>query len=107
MIPRAARAGDAVGCGTCACTVIAEGCRTVLVEGSPVARVGDRTHDRDFALGEGSATVRIGGQPAARVGDASTCRGVVLEHAQHTFVGGPPTRRAASMADLRTSGAEA
>jgi uncharacterized Zn-binding protein involved in type VI secretion len=89
MILAAARAGDAVGCRTCACSVITTGCGSVVIEGKDAARFGDPTHDHDSSIRQGSATVFVGGRPATRAGDKASCRGHVVGHAQRTFIGGP------------------
>jgi hypothetical protein len=62
----------------------------VVVEGADAARSGDPTHNKHL-LEEGSATVFIGARPATRAGDRSTCRGVVIERAKRTLIGGPKT----------------
>jgi uncharacterized Zn-binding protein involved in type VI secretion len=64
------------------------GCPTVLIGGSPAARVGDMhtcpmqtpgvppiPHVGGPILPPGSPTVIIGGLPAARMGDMATCVG--------------------------------
>ena len=83
MSKPAARMGDATAHGG----VIAVGCPTVLIGGTPAARMGDM-HTCPMAtpgtppiphvggpITLGSATVLIGGMPAARMGDMATCTG--------------------------------
>lgn len=66
-------------------TVVTAGSPTVLIDGKPVARLGDplaphdkpkhSTHPRSIA--EGSGTILIDGKPAALTGHAVSCGGVV------------------------------
>lgn len=61
-------------------TVIPPGCPTVLIGGSPAARVGDMltcTGPPD-TIAKGSATVMIGGAPAARLGDSTAHGGIII-----------------------------
>jgi uncharacterized Zn-binding protein involved in type VI secretion len=77
----AARMGDMTAHGG----VIAIGCPTVLIGGTPAARVTDMhtcpmvtdaaPHVGGPILPPGSVTVLIGGLPAARVGDMAACVG--------------------------------
>lgn len=81
MLPHAASAGQRaarLGDGTAHGGTITTGLPTVLINGTPAARVGDLSVD-PLVIGlvpctggpiiTGSSTVLIGGSPAARVGD--------------------------------------
>lgn len=67
-------------------TPVTAGSGTVLMDGKPVARVGDplaphdkpnhSTHPR--AIAQGSGTILIDGKPAALTGHAVDCGGVVI-----------------------------
>ncbi|MDX1554009.1 MAG: type VI secretion system PAAR protein [Marinobacter sp.] len=75
-------------------TPVITGSATVLIDGKPVARLGDQLamhskpkhppHPR--AIAAGSPTVMIEGKPAALTGDAISCGGVVI--GSSTAVGG-------------------
>ncbi len=80
----AARMGDTTAHGG----AIVAGCPTVLIGGTPAARVSDMhtcpmqtpgvppiPHVGGPILPPGSPTVLIGGLPAARLGDMATCTG--------------------------------
>jgi uncharacterized Zn-binding protein involved in type VI secretion len=56
--------------------IIPPGAPTVLIGGSPAARLGDSCGADVIA--KGSATVLIGGMPAARVGDLSAGGGAIM-----------------------------
>ncbi|RCV88879.1 type VI secretion system PAAR protein [Billgrantia montanilacus] len=67
-------------------TPVIAGSPTVMVDGKPVARLGDplaphskpnhSSHPR--AIAEGSGTILVDGKPAALTGHAVSCGGVVI-----------------------------
>lgn len=67
-------------------TPIISGTSTVLIDGKPVARIGDSLmeHDKPLSpkhprmIASGSTTVLIEGKFAARVGDKVDCGGVIV-----------------------------
>lgn len=67
-------------------TPVTAGSGTVLMDGKPVARVGDplAPHDKPGhsphprAIAQGSSTIVIDGKPAALTGHAVDCGGVVI-----------------------------
>jgi uncharacterized Zn-binding protein involved in type VI secretion len=94
-MPPAARIGDMHVCPMVTGTVphvggpIALGCFTVLVAGSPQARVGDMavcTGPPD-TVALGSFTVMVGGAPAARMGDLSAHGGSIVAGAPTVMIG--------------------
>jgi uncharacterized Zn-binding protein involved in type VI secretion len=86
-MPPAARIGDFHMCPMVTGLVphvggpIAKGCQTVLIGGSPAARIGDlaicEAGPPDL-IAQGAPTVLIGGMPAARMGDMTAHGGVVM-----------------------------
>ena len=65
-----ARVGDIVLC-KCGPSKIVTGSKTYLVDGRPVARLGDK-HSKGVII-SGSKTLLVDGRPAARVGDKAIC----------------------------------
>ncbi|RDB44702.1 type VI secretion system PAAR protein [Halomonas sp. DQ26W] len=67
-------------------TPVIAGSPTVMVDGKPVARLGDplAPHDKPKhsshprAIAEGSGTILVDGKPAALTGHAVSCGGVVI-----------------------------
>jgi uncharacterized Zn-binding protein involved in type VI secretion len=58
---------------------IAAGCMTVLIGGSPAARVGDKAIcvGPPDTISEGESSVLIGGMPASRLGDKTAHGGII------------------------------
>ena len=91
-MPLAARTGDMHTCPMVNGTVphvggpvLPPGCPTVMIGGTPAARVGDMltcTGPPD-TIAAGSATVMIGGMPAARQGDSTAHGGAIAFPAAH------------------------
>jgi hypothetical protein len=82
---------------------ILEGCCSVLIEGKPAARIGDKVDKAGVICIYGARGVRIGGLDAARVdktlaglgyGTHSQAKGSFLEGAARTLIGGPTDRPA-------------
>lgn len=91
-----ARIGDAHVCPMVTALVphvggpIAVGAPTVLIAGSPAARVGDMCVcvGPPDAIAKGSATVIIAGSPAARIGDLTAHGGNIVAGAPTVLIGG-------------------
>jgi len=97
-MPAAARVGDMHTCPMVepgpvphvGGPVLPPGCPTVLIGGSPAARVGDMctcTGPPD-TISAGSGTVTIGGMAAARVGDSTSHGGVIVVGSPTVIIGG-------------------
>ena len=69
--------------------VIAPGCPTVFIGGSPAGRVGDLAlcNGPTDVITQGSPTVYIGGSPAARIGDMSAHGGVIVAGYPSVLIG--------------------
>lgn len=69
---------------------IAVGCPTVIVGGSPAARIGDMAVcvGPPDVIAMGSSSVLIGGSPAARIGDMTAHGGVVVVGIPTVIIGG-------------------
>jgi uncharacterized Zn-binding protein involved in type VI secretion len=70
--------------------VLPPGAPTVLIAGSPAAKVGDMltcTGPPDTIIA-GSGTVMIGGSPAARVGDSTAHGGTIILGCPTVMIGG-------------------
>lgn len=85
-----ARVGDRVWCPLCGVGVIVSGSPTEILDGRPVARVGDMTTFGPILTG--SPYIFLDGRPIVRVGDVVQCLcmsphpGVVIEGSPHRFV---------------------
>jgi uncharacterized Zn-binding protein involved in type VI secretion len=73
-----ARLGDRVTCSKCGKGMgrILTGSYTHLIEGRPIARLGDLTTCGPIVTG--SYTHLIEGRPIARLGDRTACGGVII-----------------------------
>lgn len=95
-MPSASRVGDQHTCPAATGTVphvggpIVQGEPTVLVSGSPAARVGDTAvcNGPPDAVAGGSTSVLIGGKPAARLGDATVHGGSIVMGSGTVLIGG-------------------
>lgn len=67
-----ARVGDLVKCPKCGIGVILKGSITQMVDGRPIARLGDR-HSFGKII-SGSKHFLVDGRPAARIGDRVSCK---------------------------------
>ena len=70
--------------------ILPPGCPTVLIGGTPAARVGDMaicTGPPD-SIAMGSTSVMIGGAPAARVGDTTAHGGTISVGCPTVMIGG-------------------
>ncbi len=91
----AARMTDPHGCPAVTGVVphvggpITAGCETVLIGGSPAARVGDSAacNGPPDTVAAGSPTVFIGGKPAARMGDPTVHGGVITMGEKTVLIG--------------------
>lgn len=91
----AARIGDHHTCPMVTGTVphvggpVVIGCMTVLIGGSPAARVGDMLVcvGPPDSIATGSSTVLIGGMPAARLGDSTAHGGVIVQGNPNVLIG--------------------
>lgn len=91
----AARIGDHHVCPMVTGTVphvggpIALGCFTVIVAGSPQARIGDMAIcvGPPDTIAAGSGTVMVGGPPAARLGDSTAHGGAIVVGAPTVLIG--------------------
>lgn len=94
-MPPAARIGDMHTCPLVTGTVphvggpIIVGAPTVLVAGSPQARLGDMLTcvGPPDTIAAGSATVMVAGAPAARMGDATAHGGIIVVGAPTVMIG--------------------
>jgi len=69
--------------------ILPAGCTTVLIGGTPAARVGDMatcSGPPDVII-VGSATVLIGGVPAARMGDSTAHGGTIVAGLPTVLIG--------------------
>jgi uncharacterized Zn-binding protein involved in type VI secretion len=68
---------------------VAVGAPTVLIGGSPAARVGDQAvcASAPDVIAMGSATVLIQGKPAARMGDSTAHGGVIMAGCPTVLIG--------------------
>lgn len=68
---------------------IASGCVTVLIGGSPAARIGDTAICVGPAdsIAQGEATVLIGGKPASRLGDKTAHGGIIVAGCPTVLIG--------------------
>ena len=75
--------------------VVTGGSSNTMVNGKPVARVGDGTSNGGPVV-EGSPNVFINGKPAAIMGGSTGCGGVVVGGSSNVFVNGKPLATAGS-----------
>jgi uncharacterized Zn-binding protein involved in type VI secretion len=70
--------------------IMPPGCPTVLIGGTPAARVGDMAAcaGPPDSIVKGSATVFVGGMPAARMGDVTAHGGVIVIGCPTVIIGG-------------------
>ena len=70
--------------------ILPPGCPTVLIGGTPAARMGDLATcvGPPDSIVLGSATVLIGGQPAARMGDLTAHGGTIVLGFPQVLIGG-------------------
>ncbi len=95
-MPPAARIGVHHGCPMVTGVVprvggpISVGCPTLIVGGSPAARIGDMAISvgPPDVIAMGSSSVLIGGSPAARIGDMTAHGGVVVVGIPTVMIGG-------------------
>ncbi|MFO0674388.1 MAG: PAAR domain-containing protein [Polyangiaceae bacterium] len=89
--------GGKVGCG---CSKIVKHSPNVKIESEWAARVGDENDHRSGAptIVTGAATVIVNGKPLARKGEKSSCGGVVISSASHVLIGGPSSQAPAAAA---------
>lgn len=68
---------------------IASGCATVLIGGSPAARIGDQAVcvGPTDAIAQGEPTVLIGGKPASRLGDKTAHGGIIVAGCPSVLIG--------------------
>lgn len=68
---------------------VATGCPSVLIGGSPAARVGDKAVcvGPVDTIARGENTVLIGGRPAARLGDTTAHGGVLVAGCSTVLIG--------------------
>jgi uncharacterized Zn-binding protein involved in type VI secretion len=95
-MPPSARIGDYHTCPMVTGTVphvggpIAKGAPTVIIGGSPAARVSDMAvcNGPPDTIARGSGTVFIEGLPAARIGDNTAHGGVIVVGCPTVLIGG-------------------
>lgn len=84
-MPGVARKDDTTSHGG----VIISGCDSVLVNGLPVARIGDLHNCPEHGLGTittGSGSVTAGGAGVARIGDMTSCGAVIISGSQNVEI---------------------
>lgn len=79
------RLGDATSHGG----AVAEGSQNFIIDGQPVARVGDKATcplHGDTVINSGSPTYITDGQPTARDGDTLACGATLIASQSHYFI---------------------
>ncbi len=72
------------------CSTITVGSPNVMIENQPAARAGeDKVSHNSQLVAQGSKTVIVNGKPLARINDKAGCGGVIILTCMHTTIGGP------------------
>jgi uncharacterized Zn-binding protein involved in type VI secretion len=88
-VPQAARIGDLEACPNGGNSAIMTGATTVIIEGRPAARTGDKLDcgGGHTQIESGAPTVKIEGEHAARITDTTCHKGKLTTGAATVFIG--------------------
>lgn len=106
-MPNAARVTDPESCPHSSSSPIITGAATVLIEGQPAARNGDKLDcpGGPTQIESGSPTVKIEGANAARIGDTTCHKGTIVKGARTVIIGDGGAQRSTTLDNAHRSGA--